>query len=345
MSSTIDLAESGRVPDLLLRAGIRRLLSKRLSKLRAGGLEARRERFQKLVEEISKGPLAIETAAANEQHYEVPTDFYLLCLGEHRKYSSCLYPVGNESLDQAERIMLDLTMQRAELKMGQSILELGCGWGSLSLAMARRFPSNRIVAVSNSATQREFIQGVAAKEGLTNLEIRTANMLQFEPGETFDRVVSVEMFEHMRNYRELFKRVSSWLKPGGKAFAHIFCHREDAYFFQVEGNDDWMSRNFFTGGIMPSEDLFHLFQDHLRLVRHWRVSGTHYQKTSEHWLKKLDKNRQQALEVMARTYGPGQAARRVQMWRMFFMACAELFGYDGGEEWFVSHYLWEKREP
>ncbi|MEN9355456.1 MAG: hypothetical protein RL318_2781 [Fibrobacterota bacterium] len=343
MSLAIELAESGRVPDLLLRRGIRALLKKRLARLSEGGLEARRERFQAMLGEISQGPLAIETAAANEQHYEVPTAFYLLSLGAHRKYSSCLYPTGTETLDQAEKIMLDLTMERAGLADGQTILELGCGWGSLSLHMARRFPNNRIVGVSNSATQREFIMAEAAKEGLANLEIRTANMLAFELGETFDRVVSVEMFEHMRNYPELFRRVASWLKPGGKLFAHIFCHREDAYFFQDEGQDDWMSRNFFTGGIMPSEDLFHHFQDDLKLVRHWRVSGTHYQITSEHWLQNLDKNRQKALEVMAGTYGPDQAARRVQMWRMFFMACAELFGYAHGEEWFVSHYLWERR--
>ena len=343
MSLAIDLAEHGRIPDVLLRAGIRRLLRKRLDKLREGGMERQRERFQSLVEEIAKAPLAIETNAANEQHYEVPTAFYLLCLGEHRKYSSCLYSTGNESLNQAERAMLDLTMERAGLRIGQSILELGCGWGSLSLHMARRFPSNRIVAVSNSATQREHIQAVATREGLANLEIRTANMLEFDPGETFDRVVSVEMFEHMRNYRELFSRIASWLKPGGKAFAHIFCHRELAYFFQDQGDDDWVSRHFFTGGIMPSEDLFHQFQDHLRLVHHWRVSGTHYQRTSEHWLQNLDRNRQQASKVLADTYGPAQAARRLQMWRMFFLACAELFGYDGGDEWFVSHYLWEKR--
>jgi cyclopropane-fatty-acyl-phospholipid synthase len=343
MSLATELAERGLVPDPLLRAGIRRLLRKRLERLAEGGLGGRQERFRKLLEDTSRGPLAIATGAANEQHYEVPADFYGLCLGVHRKYSCCLYPTGRETLDEAENLMLELVVERARLGNGQTILELGCGWGSLSLAMARRFPDSRILGVSNSRGQRKFIQAAARRENLSNLKIRTADMVDFDPGERFDRVVSVEMFEHMRNHRELFRRISTWLLPEGKVFAHIFCHREDPYLLQADGDGDWMARNFFTGGIMPSEGLFHSLQEDLVLLDKWRVSGQHYQRTAEHWLENLDRNRPSALDILGEVHGRDQAARRVQMWRMFFLACAELFGYRDGGEWFVAHYLWEAR--
>lgn len=341
MSLSVELAERGLVPDPLLRAGIRRMLAKRLEGLTQGGAEARRERTRHLLETASASPLAVATGAANEQHYEVPAEFYGLCLGKNRKYSCCLYPTGRESLEQAEDLMLDLVVERAQLGDGHRVLELGCGWGSLSLAMARRFPGSRILGVSNSRGQREFILETARREGLRNLEIRTADMVEFDPGERFDRVVSVEMFEHMRNHRELFRRISTWLLPEGKVFAHIFCHRDVPYLMEEDGDGDWMARNFFTGGMMPSEDLFHALQEDLVLLDQWRVSGTHYRRTAEHWLENLDRNRQAAREVLGRVHGRNRAAHRVRMWRMFFLACAELFGYRDGREWFVAHYLWE----
>ncbi|MCB9497754.1 MAG: class I SAM-dependent methyltransferase [Fibrobacteria bacterium] len=343
--NSIQLAESGKLPDPILRAGIRRLLRHRLAKLRSGGLEARADRLHAFLEDVSRQPLAVATEEANEQHYEVPAAFYELALGPNRKYSSCLYPTGSENLEVAERAMLDLTMERARLEPGQTILELGCGWGSLTLAMARRFPGNPILAISNSRSQREFILSKAAAEGLSNIEIQTVNMPDFLPHRTFDRVVSVEMFEHMRNHKELFRRISTWMNPGALAFAHIFCHREDAYLFQEDGEDDWMGRNFFTGGMMPSEDLFHHLQDDLRLVRHWRVSGLHYARTSEHWLQNLDRNAKLASRVLADPTKAGSGERRYRMWRLFFLACAELFAFRNGNEWYVSHYLWEKRHP
>lgn len=341
--SPIALAESGFLPDIVLRAGIRNLLSARLRELRDGTFEEQRDRIQALVDTLAQGPLAVHTDAANAQHYEIPAEFYALCLGRHRKYSSCLYPTGAETLDEAEQAMLDLTIERARLADGQDILELGCGWGSLSMEIARRFPGSRVTGVSNSASQRESIMERARAEGLHNLEIRTANMIDFDPGATYDRIVSVEMFEHMRNHRELFRRIASWLRPDGLAFAHVFCHKDTPYLFEDEGGDDWMSRHFFTGGMMPSEDLFLHHQDHLRAIRRWRVSGIHYSRTAEHWLENLDRNTALARKVLAESGSKESPALLVRRWRLFFLACAELWGWDDGKEWCVSHILWEKR--
>ena len=339
MTGAIELVERGLVPDVLVRAGIRRLCADRLreERLRA------REALPRLLEDISRGPVAPVPEKANEQHYELPPSFMALALGKRMKYSCALYPRGDETLDAAEEAMLALTAERAGLADGQDVLELGCGWGSLTLWAAERFPNSRITAVSNSAPQREHILAQARLRGLRNVEVLTRDMNAFEAPGTYDRAVSVEMFEHMRNYPELLRRVASWLKPGGALFVHVFCHRELAYPFVDEGADDWMARHFFSGGLMPSEDLLTRFQEHLALERRWAVDGAHYERTSNQWLENLDRNRAAALEALRPAYGR-EAARQLRRWRVFYMACAELFGYAGGTEWRVAHYLFRKRE-
>lgn len=333
--------ESGLAPDFAIRLGIRRLLSKRLrDEAKLGSSEA-------FIASLRESPLAVHTRAANEQHYEVPTEFYRLCLGAQLKYSSAYWPEGVETLDQAEEAMLELYAERARLADGQRVLELGCGWGSLSLWMAARYPNSRIVAISNSATQREWIEAQCRARGLANLEIRTRDINAFDPaeiatgGSRFDRIVSVEMFEHLRNWEELGRRLARWLAPEGKLFVHVFTHVRYAYPFEVEGEDNWLGRHFFTGGMMPSHELMPRCFAELSLARDWKVSGEHYGRTSEAWLAKLDSNQARALEVLAKTYGRGRARAWLENWRVFFMACAELWNYQGGSEWIVSHYLFE----
>ena len=341
--SLIDLCERGLVPDVLTRYGIRRLSARRLQDEGARDLRAADERFRTLLDALRQSPIAIETAAANEQHYEVPTRFFELCLGKRLKYSSCFYATGSEDLDAAEEAMLALYGERAELADGQRILELGCGWGSLTLWMAQRFPNARITGVSNSRTQREHILAQAARRGLGNVEIITCdvNRLALPEGE-FDRTVSIEMFEHMRNYQHLLDNVSRWLKPGGKLFAHIFCHRSLMYPFETQGDDNWMGKYFFTGGLMPSADTLLHFQRDLTLEQRWLLPGTHYERTANHWLQNQDRNREEVMSVLTQAYGAAEAARWNQRWRMFWMACAELFGYADGNEWLVAHYRFSK---
>ena len=337
--SLIDLCERGLVPDVLTRYGIRRLSAQRLRDEGAQDVQAADARFRHLLEGLRQSPIANETAAANEQHYEVPTRFFELCLGKRLKYSSCFYATGTEDLDTAEDAMLALYGERAELADGQRILELGCGWGSLTLWMAQRFPNARITGVSNSRTQREHILAQAARRGLGNVEILTCdvNRLELPEGE-FDRTVSIEMFEHMRNYQHLLGNVSRWLKPGGKLFVHIFCHRSLMYPFETQGDDNWMGKYFFTGGLMPSADTLLHFQRDLTLEQRWLLPGTHYERTANQWLENQDRNREEVMSVLTQAYGAADAARWNQRWRMFWMACAELFGYAGGNEWLVAHY-------
>lgn len=339
----IELSERGYVPDALLRLGIRRLCAQRLREEHAGDAVAAWSRFRTLLEALRASPLAIETDAANRQHYEVPARFFELCLGRRLKYSSAYYARGDESLDAAEDAMLALYGERAGLADGQSILELGCGWGSLTLWMAQQYPHARITGVSNSHSQREHILQQARVRGLHNVEILTCDVNALDLDCRFHRVVSIEMFEHMRNYRHLLRNIARWLTDDGRLFVHIFCHRELMYPFETEGEDNWMGRHFFTGGLMPAADTLLHFQEDLVLREQWRLSGTHYERTANHWLANQDRNADEVRRVLAQAYGDADAARWAQRWRMFWMACAELFGYDGGNEWLVAHYLFAKR--
>lgn len=329
MSIGMALAEHGLVPTALVRRAIRQLCAQRLREVEgSGGLE-------QFLAQLEGSRIAEVPDAANTQHYEVPSEFFELVLGRRRKYSSAIWPAGVRTLDDAEDAMLALTCERAGLADGQDILELGCGWGSLSLYMAAQYPSSRIVAVSNSGTQREFLES----RGVRNLEIRTADMNDFDPGRQFDRIVSVEMFEHMRDWPRLLERVSSWLRDDGRLFIHVFCHASHAYTFETEGDDNWMGRHFFSGGIMPSHGLLAgTAPRSLKVEEAWWLDGTHYRRTAAAWRENLEARRGDVLRVLREHYGAAEAPVWYHRWRLFFLACEELFGYDGGHQWGVGHY-------
>lgn len=336
------LLEKNLIPDPLIRKGIRDLLKQRLHDENKGNVEAQQAHLMALIAELKASPIAVNTADANEQHYEVPTEFYQYCLGKHLKYSSGYWNEGVQDINISEHDMLELTCQRAELKNGQDVLELGCGWGSLSLYMSAKYPKSNFTVVSNSRTQKQYIDEQAKQRGINNLTVITSDINVLELDRQFDRVVSVEMFEHMRNYQKLLKKVGDALKPEGKLFVHIFTHKEFAYKFEVIDDTDWMSKYFFTGGMMPSDDLLFYFNDDVRVEKHWHVSGQHYQKTSEAWLSNMDAHKDRIMPLFEQTYGKAEAMKWWSYWRIFYMSCAELWGYNNGNEWLVSHYLFKK---
>jgi cyclopropane-fatty-acyl-phospholipid synthase len=333
IASAIRLLEETPLPDPITKCGIDLVVGRarrRLSQL-AADCEA------DFASELDDCPIASHTDAANAQHYELPPDFFALTLGPRCKYSCCLYPKGDETLADAETLALEETVSHAGLGDGQHILELGCGWGSLTLFMAERYPNARITAVSNSLPQRLHIEARARERGFENLTVVTADMNSFSPTGLFDRVVSVEMFEHMSNWRALLERIRRWLHRDGLLFVHVFNHRSQPYRFDHTDKADWIAKHFFTGGIMPSYDLMGQFPDCFEIEQAWRWSGRHYQRTAHDWLVNFDAHRARIDPILMAVYG-ASARRWRRRWRLFYLATAGLFGHAGGDEWGVSHY-------
>jgi cyclopropane-fatty-acyl-phospholipid synthase len=338
----IGLVERDILPDTVIRLAIRRMVAAQAQRMSRGGdANAQQERLRALLPLLRQGPIAVHTHDANQQHYELPTAFFSKFLGARMKYSACHWPDGVQTLEQAEDASLSLYCARAGVADGMEILELGCGWGALSLWLAEKYPHSRILAVSNSRTQREYITQQAAARGLGNLEVQTADMNDFATTRRFDRVMSIEMFEHMRNYECLMEQVASFLKPGGKLFAQIFAGTRFGYAVNTDTN--WLARYFFAGGTMPAADMLLYFQRDLLIADHWRENGAHYTRTLEAWLRRYDAERDAILPILAATYGQGEQTRWWVRWRLFFIGCAELMAHRGGNEYVVGHYLFEKR--
>ena len=342
ISKLIELAEKGIIPDYFIRQGIVRNCENRLNNENVSNTEKVSSKKQSWIQQMKESPIALVPEKANEQHYEVPRAFFVNVLGKHLKYSSGYWPDGVNSLDESEESMLKLSFERAQLTDGDSILELGCGWGSLTCYMASKLPNSKITAVSNSKDQREQIINLCKNQGLDNIEVITADMNDFGTENKYDRVVSIEMFEHMRNYKKLLSKISSWLHDDGKLFIHIFTHQSVVYPFENQGEADWMAREFFSGGMMPSHDLLLHFQDDLIIDDVWSMSGTRHEKTSLAWVNKMDANKDSIMKIFLKTYGD-DAKLWFQRWRIFFMSCEKLFGYNNGSEWGVSHYRFSKR--
>jgi cyclopropane-fatty-acyl-phospholipid synthase len=343
-AKAVNWTELGFVPDTVIRAGIRRLLESKRKEIHSGDAEFAATAMNSFVSMMNESPIALVPDLANEQHYEVPAEFFTQVMGDHLKYSCCYWPNDVSNLSEAEAAALEITVKRAGIEDGMAVLDMGCGWGSLSLWIAEHFPNASVTSVSNSVSQHDFILQQAAERSVSNIDVIVCDMNDFDIDSKFDRVVSVEMFEHMRNYGELFRRISQWLVPDGKFFMHVFCHKSTPYEYIDKGPGDWMSRYFFTGGIMPAADLPLHFPTHLGIERRWHWNGQNYAKTCNAWLEKMDANKAAIMPVLADCYGESDASLWWQRWRIFFMACAELFDYDEGQEWFVGHYLFSRND-
>lgn len=328
----------GEVSDATIRTVLRFGLASELRQLAQGGIAVQLEHKRQFIKDLATGPIMLATNAANEQHYEVPSSFFHTVLGKHLKYS-CGYWVTAASLDEAERAMLELVCKRAEIEDGQDILDLGCGWGSLSLYLAEHFPNSRIVGLSNSHSQKVFIDAQARARGLSNVQIETADVAHWLTTRQFDRVLSIEMFEHVNNYRALLQKIAGIMRQDARLFVHIFSHRQYAY--PIHNN--WMADNFFTGGIMPATDTLLYFQEDLTVMDQWGIDGTHYQQTATAWLERFDAQKAQVTSILTSVYGETNAVYALANWRLFFLAVIEIFGYAGGQEWIVSHHLFRKK--
>lgn len=335
--------ERNLLPDQVVRRLTRLLLSSRLRSGYRPSAHLQLSHLLHFAHSLREMPIAVSTEKAKSQHYELPTSFFKLVLGKHLKYSCCYFTDGTKTLEDAEKAMLELYCERAQVEDGHSILDVGCGWGSLSLFIATKFSNCKVTGICNSTTQKAHIDEQARDLQLQNLEIIVADISTFEMEASYDRIFSIEMFEHMKNYRDLLKKISNWMKSDSLLFVHYFCHKTFAYHFEDLNDDDWITRHFFTGGTMPSANLLLYFQDDVSIVNHWLVNGKHYSQTSEEWLKRMDKNISSIKPIIEETYGKESAVKWTVYWRTFFIAVAELFGYNNGEEWMVAHFLFKKK--
>jgi cyclopropane-fatty-acyl-phospholipid synthase len=336
------LLEKEGLPDWMIRLGLKQVIARRLRGLNQRHSDPRQSGLEDLIHRMDKSEISPFPGISERTSQELPAEFYQLCLGKHMKYSCALWEGGSGGLDEAELAMLELTCNRADLRMGQHVLELGCGWGSLSLYLAEKYPQSHFTAVSHSPIQNHWIECQAKQRGLANLVVLTKDMNDFNPEGSYDRIITVEMLEHLRNFRRLLEKVRDWLSPGGKLFIHIFTHKKFGYLIEDLEKDSWLGRYFYTGGIMPSDDLLLKVSGKLRLQDHWHINGQHYARTATAWLGRMDLNRRTILEILQQQYGPEESVAWLCRWRIFFMACAILWNYDHGDQWMVSHYLFQK---
>ena len=331
----LSLAESGFIPDELIKIAARRISTRRLNE------SNNHDNKDAIINALSKGVVAEKTHDANEQHYEVPPEFFKQVLGENLKYSCSLFENEN-SLDDAEKSMLDLYIERAEIKNGQEVLDLGCGWGSFSLYVAKKFPNVNITSISNSSDQISYIKNEAQKRGLLNIEAIRMDVNNLKLDNQFDRIISIEMFEHLRNYKLILNSLNELLKPDGRLFIHIFCHKKLTYFYELKNNLDWMTKYFFQGGIMPSMDLFKYFEDELIIINQWDINGNNYSKTCKAWLDNHYKNKRKILDIFKKHYDKPKIW--YNRWRIFFLSCQAFFALNKGNEYFVSQFLLRKSD-
>ncbi|KAL6212260.1 hypothetical protein ACLB2K_017481 [Fragaria x ananassa] len=335
--------ERNLLPDAVIRRFTRLLLASRLRSGYQPSSELQLSQLLQFVKCLKDMPIAIKTDDAKAQHYEVPTSFFKMVLGNNFKYSCCYFTDKSSSLEDAEKAMLEMYCERSQIKDGDSVLDVGCGWGSLSLYIAEKYKNCKVTGICNSTTQKAFIEELCRNRQLENVEIIVADISTFEMEASYDRIFSIEMFEHMKNYKDLLKKISGWMKQDGLLFVHHFCHKAFAYHFEDKSDDDWITRYFFSGGTMPSANLLLYFQDDVSVVDHWLVNGKHYAQTSEEWLKRMDHNSAAIKPIMESTYGKDSAVKWTVYWRSFFIAVAELFGYNNGEEWMVALFLFKKK--